>query len=178
MRRCLLYILILSVLILPCMSACKSPEYEGVVNQSKENTTGVTEQDNKTANNEDLAENEVSAFPAAEENEELTKALEMSDVELAAEYSWVNLLQQGSTYYIDPESWAAWKPEVTEGFTEATSPMMYIATTFLPYGKGDVNDVALCLTKRWLHLMMNPELPNDTTFLITAYKDLSIDVYT
>ncbi|MGI5971729.1 MAG: hypothetical protein ACOX7P_08410 [Oscillospiraceae bacterium] len=102
--------------------------------------------------------------------------LAMSDVDLAFIFAWIDLTEQNGAYYLDPASYECWEPKTEEGTLK--TPYEFIGLITSPYGEADIEDLALCMTKRFIHMFMYPNQIVDASFLITAYKDLSVEVYT
>jgi len=100
----------------------------------------------------------------------------MSDVELAARLSALELNETENGFETAAAIYADWTPAETEDAIR--TPLANISTVMLPNCDADVDDIALCLTKRYVHILMNPDQFQNGTFLITGYRDLSVLVYT
>ena len=105
----------------------------------------------------------------------LEECLTFSDIELAENTLSLELTENDNAYYTDPSLYEDWEPSADEG--GATSPASPSFTTTYEYGHGSIEDVALFLTKRHIQFFMHPDSSINTNFLITAYKDISVTVY-
>lgn len=105
--------------------------------------------------------------------------LAMSDVQLAATLGLVKLIERDGAYYLDPSDYKNWEPQIDEKWSYyVETPIENVGFYSSPYGEADIEKAALFITKRYIHYMMNAEWSKNTSFLITAYKDLSVTVYT
>ncbi len=101
--------------------------------------------------------------------------LKMTDAELAETFAGVELIEEGGEYAVHQEVYENWKPE--SGEKQVTSPMRCGITVLIEGAEEEPETAAMCLTKRYIHFMMNPKLFSGGTFLITAYRNLSIEVF-
>ena len=101
--------------------------------------------------------------------------LKMTDAELAETFAGVELIEEGGEYAVRPEVYENWKLESSE--KQVTSPMRCGITVLIEGAEEEPETAAMCLTKRYIHFMMNPKLFSGGTFLITAYRNLSIEVF-
>ena len=122
--------------------------------------------------------------PSTDENEAtseippLAELVEMSDLEMFSHYLEESTEEEGA-YYLKSSLYEDWEPTHEEGGKFIESPFDNISTAMAPYEEGvDIEKIALYLTKRYIHIMMAPGVFRNASFLITAYKDLSVEVYT
>ena len=101
--------------------------------------------------------------------------LKMKDEDLAEKLAGVELVKSDGGYETRPEVYENWKPEKDENVV--VSPMRCGSMVFVQGTEEETEKAAMCLTKRYIHFMMNAKLFSGGTFLITAYRNLSIEVF-